>query len=182
MKTAARGGTARGRDDSCRNPQSAEKEHSIMIWNEHFDSSDAALGMPGATPAEDLRTVAGTCSLNRLVDARRAAEDGRLVRHVYDSGDGSGCILYFLTGVRSKSQLLAFDFESDEVGFAARRLVRFFDYDKIGTAAIARVLGEEILSRLLKKRKPKRRGLATTPIAKQESPRKTRSLKLETYV
>ena len=118
------------------------------MWNNNWIISDFDLGMYDSNPEADLRLVASERPLADLEATRHAAAANGLVRRTYQAAGGLGCVLYFLTGgqVRSKSNLLSFDF-SEEAGWAARRLVRYFDYNMIDDTVIARVLDEIIAVR-----------------------------------
>jgi hypothetical protein len=118
------------------------------MWNENWFVTDAELGMAAASPETDLRTVAGESALEDLKRTREAAADDQLSRRAYQTAGGKGCLMFFLSGGRahSKATLLTLDL-SDEAGFAARRLVRFFDYGLLDNSTIVRVLNELIMAR-----------------------------------
>src|SRR2546426_2742753 len=110
------------------------------MWNKNWFISDLELGMYDALPEEDLRLVASERPLADLEATKHAADEDLLVRRTYQAAGGRGCVMFFLSGglVQSKTALLAFDF-SEEAGWAARRLVRFFDYELLDDAPISRV-------------------------------------------
>ena len=116
-----------------------------MNWNEKWFATDAELGMNGSNPAADLLVVANDRPLADVVRLKDASDQGKLIRHAYSIAD-RGCLLFFLTGIRSKDELLAYDF-NQEVGLAARRLVRAWDYGRMDEATISCMLGEHIVSR-----------------------------------
>jgi hypothetical protein len=116
-----------------------------MNWNEKWFATDAELGMSGSNPVADLLAVANDRSLADVTNLRDAASQGRLIRHAYSMAD-RGCLLFFLTGVRSKEELLAFEFEQN-TGLAARRLVRAWDYGKMDDQTVATVLSDHIAAR-----------------------------------
>jgi len=122
----------------------------MMKWNEAFDLSDAELGMSNANPVDDLRDLLDDFNLPALERTRRAVADGKLVRRAFHSGD-RGCLLFWLTGgleggVTSKQELLAYRFSDEGIGWAARRVVRWFDYQLLTDADILRCLDERITS------------------------------------
>jgi hypothetical protein len=116
-----------------------------MNWNEKWFATDAELGMSGSNSVTDLLTVANDRPLADVTRLKDAADQGKLIRHAYNIAD-RGCLLFFLTGIRSKDELLAFDFTHD-VGLAARRLVRAWDYGKMDDKTISCVLAEHITTR-----------------------------------
>src|SRR5438309_1686110 len=113
-----------------------------MNWNSNFHATDAQLGMPQAHAADDLRIVANDCPLPNVIRTLKAAEDGRLARGFFALGH-RGCLLYFLAGVRSKDELLAHPFD-DAAGFAARRVVRFWDNGRLELPQIIQVLKDHV--------------------------------------
>jgi len=120
----------------------------MMKWNEAFDLTDAELGMSNATPVDDLRDLLDDFALPALERTRRATAEGKLVRRAFRSGD-RGCLLFWLTGgleggVTTKQELLAYPFSDQESGWAARRVVRWFDYQLLSDADILRCLDERI--------------------------------------
>jgi hypothetical protein len=116
-----------------------------MNWNEKWFATDAELGMNGSNPGADLLVVANDRPLADVVRLKDAADQGKLIRHAYSIAD-RGCLLFFLTGIRSKDELLGYDF-NQEVGLAARRLVRAWDYGRMDEATISCMLGEHIIAR-----------------------------------
>jgi hypothetical protein len=116
-----------------------------MNWNEKWFATDAELGMNGSNPVADLVVVANDRPLADVVRLKEAADQGKLIRHAYSIAD-RGCLLFFLTGIRSKDELLAYSFSQD-VGLAARRLVRAWDYGRMDEGAVSCMLGEHIAAR-----------------------------------
>ncbi|HLW65147.1 MAG TPA: hypothetical protein VKS79_07510 [Gemmataceae bacterium] len=116
-----------------------------MNWNEKWFATDAELGMTGSNPVADLMVVANDRPLADVMRLKDAADQGKLIRHAYSIAD-RGCLLFFLTGIRSKDELLAYDF-NQEVGLAARRLVRAWDYGRMDEATVSCMLSEHITGR-----------------------------------
>jgi len=116
-----------------------------MKWNEKWFATDSELGMIGSNPVADLVAVANDRPLGDVSRLKDAADQGKLIRHAYSIAD-RGCLLFFLTGIRSKDELLAYEFSQD-VGLAARRLVRAWDYGKMDDKTISNVLADHICAR-----------------------------------
>ena len=116
-----------------------------MNWNEKWFATDAELGMNGSNPVADLLVVANDQPLADVLRLKNAADQGKLIRHAYSIAD-RGCLLYFLTGIHSKDELLAYDFRQD-VGLAARRLVRAWDYGRMDETTVSCVLASHIAAR-----------------------------------
>ncbi|HEV3143628.1 MAG TPA: hypothetical protein VGZ47_07040 [Gemmataceae bacterium] len=116
-----------------------------MNWNEKWFATDAELGMNGSNPMADLLVVANDQPLADVIRLKDAADQGKLIRHAYSIAD-RGCLLFFLTGIRSKDELLAYNF-GQEVGLSARRLVRAWDYGRMDEATVSCVLADHIAAR-----------------------------------
>lgn len=119
-----------------------------MKWNEVYDVTDAQLGMSNSTAADDLRDLLDDFGPEALARTRQATVEGRLVRRAFRSGE-RGCLLFWLTGgaeggVQTKHELLAYPFSSEEIGWAARRVVRWFDYQLLSDGDILKALDERI--------------------------------------
>ncbi|HKB42274.1 MAG TPA: hypothetical protein VKD72_37955 [Gemmataceae bacterium] len=109
--------------------------------------TDDQLGMTHADAREDLALVLEALPLPALVRTKEAAENGRFIRGAYRDAAGRGCVMHFLTGATSKTELLSYDFGSEQALWAARRIVRWFDYGTLSFEMVSEMLGEHIASR-----------------------------------
>lgn len=116
-----------------------------MSWNTVYHATDAELGLSAADPIADLRQVINDAPLTQVERLLGAAEGGKLARGFYNLGD-RGCLLYFLTGVRSKDELLAYAYD-EATGMAARRLVRLWDYGRLSLPQVIDTLRAHIEAR-----------------------------------
>src|SRR5438876_6494824 len=103
--------------------------------------------MLNADPVENLTLVLETLQLPALIRTKEAADSGRFIRGAYHDGEGRGCVMHFLLGVTSKDELLRYDFGSEQTWWAARRVVRWFDYGILSFERVSQVLGEQIARR-----------------------------------
>jgi hypothetical protein len=115
-------------------------------WNEKFEMSDAELGMDRHSPVEDLRTVLNVLPERAAQRLLAAFARDLVIRNHYVDSQGRRCLLGWLAGVDNKVELLNLPL-SDTVGFAARRVVRYWDQLRITPGTVCLVLRCHLLSR-----------------------------------
>jgi hypothetical protein len=109
-----------------------------------FDEVDKS--MVGSDRIDDLRMVIRSAKLSGLRTLQLAIKERRLIRGSYVRGT-SGCILYWLVGVTSRSELLAYPFPSEAARWAARRVVRHFDNGTLTESEVSAILDQAIAER-----------------------------------
>ena len=119
-----------------------------MFYNPSLvNLTDEQLGMVNADPVENLTLVLETLQLPALIRTKEAVDSGRFIRGAYSDTEGRGCVMHFLLGVTSKDELLRYAFRSEQVWWAARRVVRWFDYGTLSFEQVSQTLGEQIAKR-----------------------------------
>src|SRR5688572_13559930 len=123
----------------------------VMKWNEQYEATDEQLGMKDADPQDDLRLLLDDFGREALERTWQALRDGKFIRRTYRSGE-RGCLLYWLTGgleggVQHRRELLAYDFTTEAAGWAARRVVRWVDYQRLSDEEILRALDAALAGR-----------------------------------
>jgi len=79
---------------------------------------------------------------------RRKLRNDQVIRGSYKGPDGTGCLCYFLLGVRSNEQMLNYpEYDSAESLDAVARVVRHWDYGALDEETVARILDETLRQR-----------------------------------
>ena len=101
------------------------------------------------TPTSDFQTVLSVFPLDRLDRLRTSLRDEKVIRNHYVDSDGKGCLMYWLSNVESKCDLLAYDFGADgaETLMAARRTIRRWDNGSLTQPTVTRILNLAIKTR-----------------------------------